>query len=64
MHSISKKTLLLTIGYFALWCTGPLLLANQGDWWGLPVWFWFSCLFAPLLLIFFLILMIKSTYHD
>jgi len=64
MHLISKKTLLLTLSYFVLWCAGPWLLANEGDWWGLPIWFWFSCLLAPVLLILALILMIKSTYHD
>ncbi len=64
MPSISKKTLLLTFGYFALWCAGPVLLQSQNDWWGLPLWFWFSCLIAPVCLIVLLIITISSTHHD
>ncbi|MGI2260315.1 DUF997 family protein [Shewanella sp. GXUN23E] len=51
MFSLSRLTLALTLGYFLLWCAGPLLLADTGLWFGLPFWFWFSCLLAPALLL-------------
>ncbi|ABZ77144.1 hypothetical protein Shal_2588 [Shewanella halifaxensis HAW-EB4] len=39
------------MSYFFLWCFGPLWLSELGNWFGLPLWFWFSCIGAPLLLI-------------
>ncbi|MCF1428330.1 MAG: DUF997 family protein [Shewanella sp.] len=51
MFSLSRLTLSLTLGYFLLWCAGPLLLNDTGFWFGLPLWFWFSCLLAPALLL-------------
>ncbi len=64
MPSISKIALLLTTGYFILWCAGPLWLTSSEVWWGLPAWFWFSCVFAPLCLIVTLIIAISSINYD
>ncbi|WP_028117639.1 DUF997 family protein [Ferrimonas senticii] len=55
MHDINPKSLakgafLLTLGYFLFWLLGPLLLRDQGVVAGLPLWFWCSCVVAPLLL--------------
>ncbi|TKB50018.1 hypothetical protein FCL40_07285 [Ferrimonas sediminicola] len=35
------------MAYVLLWLAGPLLLEGAGLFWGLPLWFWFSCLMAP-----------------
>ncbi len=64
MSSITKISLFLTLGYFILWCAGPLLPISQVFLLGLPVWFWFSCVFAPLILIVTLIAAISSIHHD
>ncbi|MCL2914330.1 DUF997 family protein [Shewanella corallii] len=55
MFSLPRLTLFLTLGYFLLWCAGPLLLSDLPLWHGLPVWFWFSCLMAPAILLLALI---------
>ncbi|WP_238786882.1 DUF997 family protein [Ferrimonas lipolytica] len=41
---------MLTLGYLALWFIGPALLAEAEAIIGLPLWFWWSCIVAPLLL--------------
>ncbi|MBL4913090.1 DUF997 family protein [Shewanella schlegeliana] len=51
MSLLTKTSLILTLSYFSLWCFGPLWLSELGNWYGLPLWFWFSCIGAPLLLI-------------
>ncbi|WP_220759590.1 MULTISPECIES: DUF997 family protein [unclassified Shewanella] len=51
MNMLTKTSLILTFSYFALWCFGPLWLNEMGNWFGLPLWFWFSCIGAPVLLI-------------
>ncbi|MCL1050757.1 hypothetical protein L2755_14155 [Shewanella abyssi] len=61
MRSLSTTALLLTLGYFVLWCLGPVLLADQGYWFSLPIWFWFSCILAPLLLIIVLVRALGDT---
>ncbi|MCL1059869.1 hypothetical protein CXF83_10950 [Shewanella sp. Choline-02u-19] len=61
MRSLSTTALLLTLGYFVLWCLGPLLLTEYGYWYGLPIWFWFSCILAPLMLIIFLVRTLGKT---
>ena len=44
---LTAKALGLTLAYVLLWLAGPLLLEEAGQFWGLPLWFWFSCLMAP-----------------
>ncbi|MCL1130710.1 DUF997 family protein [Shewanella sairae] len=51
MSLLSKISLTLTFSYFFLWCFGPLVLQEQGNWFGLPLWFWFSCIGAPIFVI-------------
>ncbi|MCK8043976.1 YhdT family protein [Shewanella sp. 1CM18E] len=51
MSLLTKTSLTLTFSYFFLWCFGPLVLTDYGDWLGLPLWFWFSCIGAPILVI-------------
>ncbi|MBY5993828.1 hypothetical protein [Ferrimonas balearica] len=46
----------LTGLYFLLWLAGPLWLAEAGSWQGLPLWFWFSCVAAPLVLVALLLI--------
>ncbi|RTR37865.1 DUF997 family protein [Shewanella canadensis] len=58
MSSLSKTALTLTFGYFCLWCTGPLLFDSHALWYGVPLWFWLSCIGAPLMLIALLIKLI------
>ncbi len=41
---------MLTFGYFVVWLLGPVGLADANPWQGLPLWFWCSCVAAPLLL--------------
>ncbi|QYJ87507.1 DUF997 family protein [Shewanella mesophila] len=60
MASLSKMALALTGGYFILWCLGPLLLKDAGSWIGLPLWFWFSCIGAPLILILSLAVFLRG----
>lgn len=64
MPSISKKALILTVLYFVAWCLGPLFWSDAGTWYGLPVWFWISCLFAPMGLIALVIGNALVTDHD
>ncbi|WP_110456914.1 DUF997 family protein [Shewanella algidipiscicola] len=64
MVSLSKTALVLTLGYLLLWCAGPLLLQEAGTWAGLPLWFWFSCIAAPLLLILVLVLTMSVVDDD
>lgn len=64
MVSLSKMALALTLGYLLLWCAGPLLLKDAGTWVGLPLWFWFSCIAAPLLLILVLVLVMSVVADD
>lgn len=64
MPSISKKSLILTALYFIVWCLGPLFWSDTGNWYGLPVWFWISCLLAPLGLIILVIADSVVTNHD
>ncbi|NRD74331.1 DUF997 family protein [Shewanella sp. VB17] len=63
MSSLPKTALILTLGYFILWCAGPLLIDDTWIYMGLPVWFWFSCIFAPMLLICLLIVLV-GLKHD
>jgi len=63
MVSLSKTALLLTLGYFILWCAGPLFIDETWIYLGLPVWFWFSCIFAPMALIFFLIIFVDKKHE-
>ncbi|SHH37272.1 DUF997 family protein [Ferrimonas marina] len=49
-NSLAKGAVALTLFYFVAWLLGPLLLAEAGLWFGLPIWFWCSCILAPLLL--------------
>ncbi|MCG9731262.1 hypothetical protein L1D44_15805 [Shewanella sp. Isolate13] len=51
MRLLTKTSLILTSSYFLLWCSGPLWFSELGNWYGLPLWFWFSCVAAPLLLV-------------
>ncbi|MCL1147643.1 hypothetical protein L2747_16685 [Shewanella marinintestina] len=51
MSLLTKTSLLLAFSYFFLWCAGPLWLQHFGTWYGLPLWFWLSCIAAPILLI-------------
>ncbi|QYK02762.1 DUF997 family protein [Shewanella psychrotolerans] len=60
MASLSKMALALTGGYFILWCLGPLLLTDLGRWLGLPLWFWFSCIAAPILLVLGLAVLLRG----
>ncbi|ABV36324.1 hypothetical protein Ssed_1713 [Shewanella sediminis HAW-EB3] len=55
MLSLSKTALNLTFIYFCLWCAGPLFFDASALWYGVPVWFWLSCIGAPLTLIALLI---------
>ncbi|WP_345337134.1 hypothetical protein [Ferrimonas pelagia] len=48
--ALAKGALGLTAVYFALWLIGPLWFADGGIWYGLPLWFWLSCVLAPSLL--------------
>ncbi|MGL4475066.1 MAG: DUF997 family protein [Shewanella sp.] len=43
--------LCLALGYFLVWAFGPLFLSERGSWLGMPLWFWCSCVAAPLLLL-------------
>ncbi|QIZ75860.1 YhdT family protein [Ferrimonas lipolytica] len=47
---LAKGAIMLTLGYLALWFIGPALLAEAEAIIGLPLWFWWSCIVAPLLL--------------
>ncbi|WP_394147782.1 DUF997 family protein [Shewanella atlantica] len=58
MFSLSKTALALTLGYFLLWCAGPLLFDDNQLLYGVPLWFWLSCIAAPLLLIIALIILV------
>lgn len=55
MFSLSKVALILTFIYFILWCAGPLVFDANAIWYGVPLWFWLSCIGAPLTLITLLI---------
>ncbi|WP_026959263.1 DUF997 family protein [Aliagarivorans taiwanensis] len=53
MHGINPTKLALgaialTLGYVVVWLAGPLLLADAPMWLGLPLWFWLSCIVAPI----------------
>jgi uncharacterized membrane protein YhdT len=63
MSSLSKTALMLTLGYFILWCAGPLFIDKTWVLFGLPVWFWFSCILAPLVLILSLVIFVGRG-HD
>nr|WP_308426233.1 hypothetical protein [Shewanella hanedai] len=54
---------MLTLGYFILWCAGPLFIDKTWVLFGLPVWFWFSCILAPLVLILSLVIFVGRD-HD
>lgn len=58
MPKLSKITLVLTLGYFLFWVSGPLLFGDlyfhDSLWLGLPIWFWLSCLLGPTLLLILL----------
>ncbi|ACA87153.1 DUF997 family protein [Shewanella woodyi] len=58
MFSLSKTALILTAVYFVLWCAGPVLIDETWLWFGMPVWFWFSCIVAPVALISSLIFLV------
>lgn len=51
VRRLSVGALLLSLGYFVAWLCGPLLAADAGRWLGLPLWFWCSCVGAPLVLV-------------
>ncbi|MFI3246021.1 MAG: hypothetical protein R3Y10_05965 [Ferrimonas sp.] len=48
--TLAKGALLLTLSYFAAWLIGPVFLTESGFAGGLPIWFWASCIVAPLAL--------------
>lgn len=52
-ENLTKRSVLLTLLYLVLWALGPLLFGDQSANMiaGLPLWFWFSCVMAPLLLV-------------
>ncbi len=52
MFSLSKTALILIAVYFVLWCAGPVFIDEAWLWLGMPVWFWFSCIFAPVVIDF------------
>lgn len=50
--ALTKKALLLTLLYLVLWALGPIIFGDQSASMvaGLPLWFWFSCVMAPIAL--------------
>lgn len=51
--ALTKRAILLTLFYLVLWSLGPILFGDQSTSMvaGLPLWFWFSCIMAPIVLI-------------
>ncbi|MBV7315551.1 hypothetical protein KU855_07730 [Shewanella sp. NIFS-20-20] len=47
-------------GYFLLWAGGPLWLSQSGTWLGMPMWFWGSCVAAPVALLGALLLLCQQ----
>ncbi|GAA5188839.1 hypothetical protein [Ferrimonas gelatinilytica] len=50
VKGLAQGAVAFTLGYFILWLAGPLWFSQAMGWWGLPLWFWSSCVAAPLLL--------------
>lgn len=51
-NNITVKAILLTFSYALLWFLGPVIFSDDGLMLaGLPAWFWFSCIFAPVTLV-------------
>ncbi|CAG35190.1 unknown protein [Desulfotalea psychrophila LSv54] len=55
-EKMTSRALLLTFAYCFLWALGPIIFGTDGRvipemFAGLPLWFWFSCVMAPTLLV-------------
>jgi len=52
-EALTKRAILLTLFYLVLWVLGPVLFGDQATsmFAGLPLWFWFSCVMAPTVLV-------------
>ncbi|MGL1930560.1 MAG: hypothetical protein OCC45_02240 [Desulfotalea sp.] len=51
--NITAKAIALTLGYALLWFLGPVIFDDATVMVaGLPMWFWFSCIVAPVSFVF------------
>ncbi|WP_233962445.1 hypothetical protein [Shewanella indica] len=53
MLPMARLAIILTLIYALFWALGPLLTdigiwGAQADYYGLPLWFWLSCILTPL----------------
>ncbi len=64
VRGLAKGALWLTLGYFLFWLVGPLWLSEGARLWGLPVWFWCSCVAAPVLLSVVVACWLGGADHD
>ncbi|GGE67510.1 DUF997 family protein [Shewanella carassii] len=56
MPSMARLAIILTLIYALFWALGPLLTdmgiwGAHADYYGLPLWFWLSCILTPLFFI-------------
>lgn len=58
---LTLAALSLTLLYFVLWLCGPLFFSGSGLWLGLPLWFWLSCVAAPMVLLILLFVWLGGT---
>ncbi|UKY38387.1 YhdT family protein [Pantoea dispersa] len=60
----ARWSLYLTLAYLAVWGVSAWLGGTQSGFTGLPRWFEFSCVFAPLLFIGLCWLMVRMVFRD
>ncbi|KAF0856751.1 YhdT family protein [Pantoea dispersa] len=60
----ARWSLYLTLAYLAVWGASAWLGGTQSGITGLPRWFEFSCVFAPLLFIGLCWLMVRVVFRD